>query len=288
MGFVAKAATRKRVQPMSGPVNSALAGSPWLTTGAIPTGALVRSAVFALDLTGARSSSLRGRQTALASLVAPTASSHLWVETDDFKSWDFVLGINNGRDGVAADWVVKLSINDATATVSTSRWLTKDDGLVHGEQHDAVRNELLRALALGQPTEPEGEADVSAASLKRSQPFREPAPAPAGFAFSIVTVLDEPTSRERLELSGYRILRRSPEAIRWGLGLPKNEATDYVEIRFHYGVLSAVAYVGSAHGGDRRIAARSLRQFIERALFLIRKKDQGATYKGPEDWRPSE
>lgn len=288
MGFVAKAATKKRVQPMSGPVNSALGGSPWLTTGAISAGALVRSAVFALDLTGARSSSLRGRQAVLASLVAPTASSKLWVETDDFKSWDLVLGINNGLDGVAADWVLKLRINDTTATVSTSKWLTKDDALVHGEHHDAVRSELLRALALGKPTEPEGEADVSAASLKYRQPFREPASAPLGFAFSIMTVLDESASRQRLELSGYRVLRKSPEAIRWGLGLPKNEATDYLEVRSHPGVLSAAAHVGSAQGGDRRIAAHALREFIKRALFLIRVKDHGATYEGPEEWRPSE
>jgi hypothetical protein len=287
MGFVAKATTKKRVLPTSGPLNDALTGSPWLTTGAIPVGALVRSAVFALDLTGARSSSVRGRQGALTSLLAPTASSHLWVETDDFKSWDFVLGMNNGRDEVAADWVVKLSISDATATVSTSRWLTRDDALVHGEHHDAVRNELLRALALGQSAEPAGEADVSAASLSCSQRFREPAPPAVGFSFSLMTALDGPASREQLEYSGYRVLGRTRDDIRWGLGMPKNAATDYVEISFHPGVLSATAQVASARGSDRRIAACALRQFIDRALFLIRIKDQDATYKGPEDWRPS-
>src|SRR5580692_641606 len=146
MGFVAKAATKKRVQPMSGPVNAALTGTPWLTTGGIPVGALIRSAVFGLDLTGARSSNARGRQSALASLFAPASSSHLWVETNDFKSWDFVLGADDGRENIAADWVVKLKMDNTTVTVGTSRWLTRDDVLVHGSHHDALREELLRAL----------------------------------------------------------------------------------------------------------------------------------------------
>jgi hypothetical protein len=33
MGLIAKAATKQRVQPLSGPVNAALTGTPWLTTG---------------------------------------------------------------------------------------------------------------------------------------------------------------------------------------------------------------------------------------------------------------
>jgi hypothetical protein len=73
----------------------------------------------------------------------------------------FVLGINNGRDGETADWVVKLRIDGTTATVSISRWLIKDNVLVHGEHHDAVRNELLRALALGQSAEPARRLEIA-------------------------------------------------------------------------------------------------------------------------------
>jgi hypothetical protein len=221
MGLIAKAATKKRVQPMSGPVNDALVGSPWLTKGAIPTGALIRSSVFALNLTGVYSSNIRGRQSALASLLTPTTSSHLWVETNDFKSWDFVLGINNGRDQIAADWMVRISIDNNTATVRTTRWLTKDGVLVHGSHHDALREELLRAVALGRQTDGGSEADVSATSLTIRQPFQSAAPGPIDLDFSITTALDETASRKLLDLIGYRVLDAPPAVIRWGLGLRK-------------------------------------------------------------------
>lgn len=286
MGFIAKAATKKRVQPMSGPVNSALLGTPWLTTGAIPTGALVRSSVFALDLTGARSSNLRGRRPALASLLAPTSSSHLWVETNDFKSWDFVLGADDGRENIAADWSVQLKVHADEATVSTHRYLTKDDVLVHGEHHDALREELLRALALGRQSEAGSEAEVSAASLKIGVLFHAPAPAPLTVTFSIVTALDEAASRKRLGLSGYRVVNDSSAGVWWGLGLPRNQESDHVGINFAPGELRGTAQVASPMPGGRRIAVHSLRNFVSRALFLIKGVDDQATYKGPEELRP--
>lgn len=286
MGLFAKAATKKRVQPMSGPVNSALAGTPWLTKGGVPVGALVRSAVFALDLVGARSSSLRGRQHALVSLVAPASASRLWVETNDFKAWDFLLGINNGADGIAADWAVRLTVNGATATVQTLRWLTKDDVLVHGSHHDALREELLRGLALGQQAESGSEDEVSASSLKVALPFDTAPPEPFDLAFSLLTTSDEGTIRKRLALLGFRVLDDSASALRWGLGLPRNQETDYVGLTFGPGALAGTARVGSADGTGRRIAAQALREFISRVQFLLGSEDENVSYAGPPEWKP--
>jgi hypothetical protein len=287
MGFLAKAATKKRIEPKSGPVNAALTGTPWATTGAIPTGALIRSAVFALDLTGARSSSFRGRQSSLAALFTPTWSSHLWVETDNFKLWNFVLGIGSASGNIAADWEVKRSLSDTTATVGTGRYLTKDDVLQHGSHHDALRDELLRTVGLGQLTEADGEADMTTTSLKLIQPFEDVAPDPVDLKFTIVTMLDEATSRERLALSGFGVLDSSGEEIRWGLGLPKNWPADHVAIGFRPGELAGSAQVSSAGQIDRRVAAQALRSFVDRALFLVRVKDPGASYQGPEEWGPT-
>ena len=193
MGLIAKSQTKKRVAPQSGPMNSALAGAPWLTTGAIPTAALVRSAAFALNLTGTTSSSTRGRQNALAAaLFSPLTSfsSKLWVETTDFKSWDVALGMVTAGGGVATDWLVNLRIDGSTATVVTTKWLAKDDVLVNASHHDALRQELLRALALAEQTDSDSEAEVGVASLKLSQPFGAAPPSATEFAFAIVTTLD--------------------------------------------------------------------------------------------------
>lgn len=286
MGFIAKAATKKRVQPMSGPVNNALLGTPWLTTGAIPTGALVRSSVFALDLTGARSSNFRGRRSALVSLVAPSSSSHLWVETNDFKTWDFVLGADDGRENIAADWTVALSVGAEQAGVATRRYLTRDDALVHGEHHDALRDELLRTIALGQQAEDGSEADITATSLRIGLMFQTPAPAPLNATFSIVTALDEATSRKRLGFIGHRVVHDSPTGIQWGLGLAKNQDSDSVSISFGPGELRGTAQVTSWGSGERRIAVHALRKFVARALFLVRGADDQAAYKGPQELQP--
>jgi hypothetical protein len=286
MGLIAKSATKKRVQPMSGPVNGALGGTPWLTNGGIPAGALIRSAVLALDLTGTRSSSLRGRQHVLASLVVPAFASHLWVETNDFRTWEFVLGIDNGREAIAADWVIRLSVTPDTATVQTLRWLTKDDALVHGPQHDALRQELLRGLATGEQAEARGEDELGAASFKVALPFPAPPPEPGSVAFSLVTPLDEGTVRKRLALLGYRVLDDSPSGLRWGLGLPQYQEADHVAITFGAGALAGVASLGSLAGPGRRIAVQALRNFIDRALFLIRQADESVSYEGPGEWKP--
>ena len=54
----------------------ALVGTPWLTTGAIPTGALNRSSVFALNLGGVQS---------YETILSFGTISELRAETDDFK-----------------------------------------------------------------------------------------------------------------------------------------------------------------------------------------------------------
>ncbi len=76
MGLIAKQQTKKRVAPVSRPVNVALVGTPWLTTGAIPTGALNRSSVFALNLGGVQS---------YETILSFGTISELRAETDDFK-----------------------------------------------------------------------------------------------------------------------------------------------------------------------------------------------------------
>jgi len=292
LGLLAKNATKKRVGPLSGPLNSALGGSPWLTTGAIPSAALVRSAAFALNLAGTTSNSLRGRRNAIAAaLVSPltSASSKLWVETTDFKTWEFALGMPAAGDAAAFDWVVKLAIDGSTATVATVNWLTKEDALVNAEHHDALRNELLRALALGELTDAAGEAEVSAASLAHAQPFAGAPPQPFDLSFAVVTSLDEAASRQCLGQLGRRVVSDSPAGIRWGLGLPRNDRTDHVTFTFGPGRLDGTAQVGSAAPGERRIAAYALRSFIDRVLFLIKHAgDEAATYEGPADWESSQ
>jgi hypothetical protein len=286
MGFIAKAATKKRVQPVEGALNEALRGTPWLTTGGIPTGAIVRSVVLSLDLTGARSSSFRGRRPALAGLVAPTSASHLWVETNDFKGWDFILGGNDGRDGIAADWAVHLKIADATATVGTSRYHTSDDVLVHGEHHDALRDQLLLAVAQGKLNDANAEDDISTTSLRTPQSFSAPAPEPFDVSFTIATSLDTSSIQKQCRLTGYRVLSAAPDSVSWGLGLPKNQAADFVVLGLASGGLRGIAQVRSDGAAGRRIAAWSLRKFIKRTHFLIRKLDENASYDGPEEFKP--
>jgi hypothetical protein len=286
MGFIAKAATKKRIQPVAGALNEALRGTPWLTTGGISTGAIVRSVVLSLDLTGARSSSFRGRRPVLVGLVAPTSASHLWVETNDFKGWDFVLGGNDGRDGIATDWAVQLKIAEATATVGTSRYHTRDDVLVHGEHHDALRDQLLLAVALGKLNDADAEDDISTTALRTAQSFSTPAPDPFDVSFSIATKLDSASIHKQCGLLGYRVLSAAPDSVSWGLGLPGNQATDFVILGLASGELRGAAQVRSDGAGGRRIAAWSLQKFIKRMHFLIRKLDENASYDGPEEFKP--
>jgi hypothetical protein len=283
VGFIAKSQTKKRVAVVSGPVNEALAGTPWLTTAAIPTGALIRSSVFALDLTGVRSNTARGS----TSIFTPTYTAQLWVETNDFKKWVFVLGVGNGAGGIAADWVVELAIgDDRSVSIGTSRWLTKDGALVHGDHHDALRTELLRAVGVGQLTEENGEAEVTASSLKIAQQFETPARGPEQSTFSYSTTLDLAAISERLQQAGLPVTSSSPESITWALGLPKHNSFDYATATLSGGSVSVDANVGSQSETARRMAHSDLRYLIERIRLCLRSKDPTAEFHGPEELAP--
>jgi hypothetical protein len=283
VGLLAKSATKKRVAPSSGPVNTSLSGTPWLTTGAIPAGALVRSAVFALDLTGARSSQSRGR----TSSFAPTSASQLWVESFDFRTWRFILGVARVPEGIAADWLVELTINDdQSATVATTSWLTKDDELVHGAHHDALRTELLRALALGQMTDAGGEADVTATSLNLVQPFERPGPDAFELVCSYETSLAKSDARDRIRLMGHPVIKDATTGVRHGLGLPKYFKNDFVDLTLRPGVVALSARVSSDTATSRRMSSADLRAYVKRLHFLLKNKDENVQYQGPAEWSP--
>ena len=284
MGFIAKNATKKRTAPASGPLNPALGGTPWLTTGAIPIGALVRSAVFALDITGARS---MGRTTRRVSAFTPTSASHLWVETSDFRTWNLILGVTQ-EGSVAADWSVRLETDTAghTCAVRTTHWRTLDGALVNGDHHDLLRDELLRALALGRATEANGEAEVTATSLRQEQPFTSPPPDAFELAFSFNTALDEADARERLGLVGHPVTSGGGDSITWSLGLPANGASDFATARFQPGQVSVAARVSAAVPAHRRIAAADLKGLIMRMRVCLKSKDENVTYQGAPEWAP--
>ena len=284
MGFLAKSATKKRIQPIAGPLNPALISSgPWTTNGGVPTGALIRSAVLAVDLTGARSNSLRGTTSKLAAPFVGRASN-LWVQMWQPREWNFILGINNGTGNIAADWSVKLQITDSAAQVSTPNYLTKDDVLVHGEQHDALRSELLRALSLGTIDDPGSETELGQASLGAPQEFASPTPAPAKIEFSLRTGLAPEAVWPHLNLVGHRLLERNEQHATWGLGLPSNDGIDRASLHVEPGLLKGSAVIGSEGAFGRRVAKAGLLAFVGRALFLLGREDPDVRYEGPEEW----
>jgi hypothetical protein len=192
------------------------------------------------------------------SIFTPTYTAQLWVETNDFKRWVFVLGMGNGAGGIAADWVVELAIkDDRSVSVGTSRWLAKDGAPVQGGHHDALRTELLRAVGVGRLTEEAGEAEVTASSLRIAQRFETPARGPEQATFSYSTTLDVAVIRERLQQAGLPVISSSPESITWGLGLPKHNGFDYASASLSAGSVSVDANVGSQSETARRISFRS-------------------------------
>lgn len=285
MGLLAKAATKKRIQPQTGALSpSLLSRGPWTTNGGVPAGGLVRSAVLALDITGARSTSIRGRTSALAMALAPSAGSQLWVEKIASQQWSFVLGINNGKGGIAADWSLTLRIADTGVEVATGHYLTEDGALVHGDLHDALRNELLGALALGERPEPDGEELLSSQSLARALTPAVAPPSPAEVDFQIHTALDIDQCWRQLALLGHRELGRNREGGTWGVGLPANDSVDQATLEVGTGVLGGRGRIGSDGTPARRVAEAGLGSFIERSLFLLGREDPSLRYVGPAEW----
>jgi hypothetical protein len=285
MGFIAKSATKKRTQPLSAPLNPALVNEgPWTTNGGIPAGGLVRSAVIAVDITGARSTSMRGRTTAVAAVVAPSSVSHLWVQMTGPREWSFVLGVKNVRGGISADWAVDLRIVDREIRVSTTHYLTHDDVLVHGDQHDALRNGLVRALSLGEQVDAGAEDALSTGSLTRPLSLGREAPAPTTVAFRFDTAHNPAECWQRLRLLGYRELPHDEQCGRWGLGLPANDNVDHVSLAIGPGSAVGDGRIGSEGKLDRRSAEAGLRSFIERTRFLLGRDDPDLRYDGPSEW----
>jgi hypothetical protein len=276
-------ATKKRTAPVSGPLNSALAGTPWLTTGAIPIGALVRSAVFAVDIIGARSVGRTGRR---VSALTPTSASQFWVETSDFKTWALILGVTQ-EGSVVADWSVRLVTDTVgrTCTIRTTQWRRLDGALVNGDQHDLLRDDLLRALALGQVTEANGEAEMTTKSLGQEQPFAGPPPDAFDLAFAFTTALNEADTRNRLGLLGHPVIGGDADSVAWSLGLPANRESDFAA-RFRPGQISVTAHVSASVPAHRRIAAADLKALIMRMHVCLKSKDENVGYQGPSEWKP--
>ena len=283
MGLIAKSATKKRVAPARGPINETLIGAPWTTTGAIPTGALVRSALFSIPLGGVTSTN----SSRMGALTLKT-TAHAWLESTDFRTWQIILGVSSLQKTITADWLVKLllDVKEQTATVVTTQYRTLEGALLHPELHDAVRRELLRAISLGSQTDAEAEERVTSVSLQADQPFGKEPPGPSEVRFEISTTLEEHVLRERLRLLGHRVRETGADSIRWGLGLPADQDANEVTITLGDKVLQGYGRVAGASDLARRVATTDLRSFISRALFLVKSVDAEAAFQGPSEWAP--
>jgi hypothetical protein len=283
VGLLAKSTTKKRVQPAAGSLNPALTRlqDPWRTNAGILVAALLRAMVCSVDLTGARSSSVRGRTSVLGPSFA--TNSVFWVRAIDATHWRFTLGVTEVRGGIAADWTIDLTIAGDQVNVATGRYLTRDDHLVHGDEHDALRTELLRALSLGSAPA-EAEIDISATSIRMPINSSRSATDTSSVDFSIVTSLDATVSERRLGKLGFR--RIDENSTRWAIGLPSNDETDYVTLTHGGGRLDFRGAIGSKSPAGRRFGEQGLRAFIDRALFLIRREDESAQYQGSSSWAP--
>jgi hypothetical protein len=269
--------------PVVGPLNEALHGGPWLTTGAVPTGALVRSAAFGMSIDG-----LASTNAASVGVFTPHFQANVWVRSSDFLDWDVMIGISTDKGDLTPDWHVEVAIDpdEKSVVVATPRARTLEDKLVHGKEHDRLRDDLLRALALAVPAPATAEAEVSAKSLQTEVPFRGPAPDPREVSFQISTSLGADAARERLNLLGHRVLENGTNAMRWGLGLPNASGCNQIAFEFRPGRLDGTASISDPSPVGRRFASTDLRSFIGRALFLIKASDDAAGYEGPEEWAP--
>ena len=95
-----------------------------------------------------------------------------------------MLGVMVNRKRFTADWVVELVIrDDRSVVVGTSRWRTKDNLLINGKHHYALRTELLRAIGLGVPADEAEEDKVTAKYLRVTQGFEAPVDGPTNASF---------------------------------------------------------------------------------------------------------
>ena len=168
----------------------------------------------------------------------------------------------------------------------TSQFRAADDVLMHADQHDALRADLLRAMSLGVQTDADAEDRVSALSLRNEQPFGQKPPAPCVVEFEFSSTLDESALRDRLGYLGHRVLETTATSIRWGLGLPSGQDADHVTITLADKTARGVAEVAGASATARRIAAADLRSFIARTMFLLKQADADVAYRGPREWTP--
>ena len=279
MGWLAKSATKKRIQPLQGALSEALsAPEPWATNGAIAVAALVRSVLLALDLTGAKPSGLT------AALYLPTTTSTMWLSARGSRRWTATLGAGNGTGGVAADWSVDVLVEDRNVVVSTGGYLTRDDALVHGDLHDVLRDELLRSLALAQMPPGEAEEELTQTSLTVPVLFSDSPASPQDVTFAIAVAADPDQSQEILKKVGLRILDSSPTSITWALGLPENDRTDRATLDLTAGRLHGHASIGLSTALGQRVAACGLRTLILRAPFILQSLDRNVAYEGPSEW----
>ena len=252
VGILAKSATKKRTVATAGPLNAALIKGPWVVNGGVLRAALIRSAVLAVDLVGARSSSNRGR----TSVFAPSYTSQFWVPMVALRHWrtsaSTTARVGSPRTGQSTS----RSADDDVA-VTTPTYLTKDGALMHGEQR-RVKIALLHALALGEQSPAKDEIELSAQSLTRVLTFDEAAPPAERLDFTLFTDADAAVCEEQLKILGLRKTAAGEGEIRLAIGLPTNDALDYVTLRIEPGRVAGHGEIGSDSEMSRRIAARGM------------------------------
>src|ERR1035437_8417529 len=108
MGVIAKSKTSKRVAALEGPVSDSLALTPWTADGLVSIGRLVRSAAMSVSLGDLTSSTVRGRQSVIASALTSsvnTGASVTWIELVGSAVYRVSIGVPKTNDSAARDWV---------------------------------------------------------------------------------------------------------------------------------------------------------------------------------------
>ena len=287
MGFFEKRSTAKRVAPIAVPFAPAFAGTPWVDRGAGPLGSLARGAGWAMEMRGMSSSPFRGQMKTIlgVGLDFSRQPSRLWIQSPNFSTWQFILGVPNREGGIATDWIVQVSIDDDfVAHITTKSYATVDDDLVHWAHHESLLQRIVDAVSTGASPDLERDASISAVALSEPLMFEKPALDPFPLDFAFTTALTAAEIVPKLSRLGFRPIADAAPRLRFGLGLPANGEFDYVAVDVSDGGLACWARVGSPTASGRRMATADLRFFIQRLTKLMRLADPTSTYQGATEW----
>jgi len=287
MGFFEKRSTAKRVAPIAVPIAPAFASTPWVDRGAVVLGSLARGAGWAMDMRGMSSSAFRGETRTILgfSPFLSRQSSHLWIQAPSFDTWQFILGVPNREGGIAADWIVQVTVDgDFIAHITTKSYTTVDDDLVHVVYHEPLLQRIVDAVSTGTSPDLGRDASIGAAALSEPQRFEVPALEPFALDFAFVTALTAAEILPKLSQLGFRTLPDAAPRLRFGLGLPANGEFDYAAVDITDGGLACSARVGSPTAAGRRMATTDLRVFIDRLTKILRIADPTSNYQGPPEW----